>query len=65
MFQETDRTAKLCPPDTELLAVELRPYYLPWEFWATIVVTVYTPPSAVVIHTIVDQQTHHSIHSWL
>ena len=55
-----------CTPDVELLAVGLRPYYLPREFSAVIIVVVYTPPSAVagracdVIHsTVADLQTRH------
>ncbi|KAK0135139.1 putative RNA-directed DNA polymerase from transposon X-element [Merluccius polli] len=36
----------LCTPDIELLAVGLRPYYLPREFTCAIVITVYIPPSA-------------------
>ena len=55
-----------CSPDVELLAVGLRPYYLPREFSAVIIVVVYTPPSAVagracdVIHsTVADLQTRH------
>ncbi|KAK0139096.1 hypothetical protein N1851_024385 [Merluccius polli] len=55
-----------CTPDVELLAVGLRPYYLPREFSAAIVVIVYTPSSAVaaracdIIHsTVADLQTRH------
>ncbi|XP_075955445.1 uncharacterized protein LOC142957475 [Anarhichas minor] len=35
-----------CSPDIELLAVGMRPYYLPREFTSAIVVAVYVPPSA-------------------
>ncbi|XP_033182022.1 uncharacterized protein LOC117152902 [Anabas testudineus] len=37
---------RLCSPDIELLAVSLRPYYLPREFSCVIVITTYIPPSA-------------------
>ena len=37
---------RICSPDIELLAVGLRPYYLPREFSHAIVVAVYIPPSA-------------------
>ena len=35
-----------CTPDIELLAVGMRPYYLPREFTSTIIIAVYIPPSA-------------------
>lgn len=37
---------RFCSPDIELLAVSLRPYYLPREFTCAIIVAVYIPPSA-------------------
>ena len=37
---------RLCTPNIELLAVGMRPYYLPREFTSTIVIAVYIPPSA-------------------
>jgi len=37
---------RLCTPDIELLAVGMRPYYLPREFTSTIVIAVYIPLSA-------------------
>ena len=37
---------RLCTPDIELLAVGMRPYYLPREFTSTITIAVYIPPSA-------------------
>ncbi|KAF7664853.1 hypothetical protein LDENG_00161750 [Lucifuga dentata] len=37
---------QLCCPDTELIAVSLRPYYMPREFSHAIVLVVYIPPSA-------------------
>lgn len=37
---------RLCTPDIELLAVGMRPYYLPREFTSAIVIAVYIPPSA-------------------
>lgn len=39
----------ICTSDVELLAVGLRPYYLPLEFSHTIAVAVYIPPSAAVV----------------
>lgn len=51
---------RLCNSDIELLAVGLRPYYLPREFTSAIVITVYIPPSADaeaatdIIHTTVS-----------
>ncbi len=43
---------KVCMSDVELLAVELRSYYLPREFSTPTVVIVYSPPLAAgdVIH---------------
>jgi len=37
---------RVCSPDIELLAVSLRPYYLPREFTQAIVIVVYIPPTA-------------------
>ncbi|KAK7880206.1 hypothetical protein WMY93_033125 [Mugilogobius chulae] len=37
---------QLCSPDIEMLAVSLRPYYMPREFSHAIVFVVYIPPSA-------------------
>ena len=37
----------ICCPDIELLAVSLRPYYLPWEFMTAIIVCVYIQPRAL------------------
>jgi len=37
---------RFCSPNIELLAVGMRPYYLPREFTSAIVVVVYVPPSA-------------------
>lgn len=37
---------RFCSPNIELLAVGIRPYYLPREFTSAIVVTVYIPSSA-------------------
>lgn len=37
---------RLCSSNVKLLAVGLRPYYLPREFTSAIVITVYIPPSA-------------------
>ena len=57
---------RVCNPDIELLAVSLRPYYLPREFSHVIFVAVYIPPTAKetiacdVIHTAVaGLQTRH------
>lgn len=56
----------MCTRDIELLAVGLRPYYLPRKISHAIVVEVYIPPSANptsacdVIHTIISKlQTEH------
>ncbi|KAJ8388031.1 hypothetical protein AAFF_G00148220 [Aldrovandia affinis] len=56
----------ICTPDIELLAVGLRPYYLPREFSHAIVVVVYIPPSAnaaracdVIHSTVTRLQTDH------
>ena len=38
----------ICCPDIEVLAVSLRPYYMPREFSHAIVVCVYIPPRATV-----------------
>ena len=55
-----------CTRDIELLAVSIRPYYLPREFSHVIVMAVYIPPSAnaaaacKLLHTVVSQlQTWH------
>ncbi|XP_053493480.1 uncharacterized protein LOC128615428 [Ictalurus furcatus] len=55
-----------CTKDIELLAVSMRPYYLPREFSHVIALTVYIPPSAdataahELLHTVVSQlQTSH------
>lgn len=37
---------QICNKDIELLAVSLRPYYMPREFPAVIAIVVYIPPSA-------------------
>lgn len=37
---------RFCSPDIKLLAVSLRPYYLPREFTCAIIVAVYISPSA-------------------
>ncbi|KAI3359074.1 hypothetical protein L3Q82_002565 [Scortum barcoo] len=57
---------RLCTPDIELLAVGMRPYYLPREFMSTIVIAVYIPPSAdaavaceVISSTTAKLQTDH------
>ncbi len=57
---------RVCSPDIELLAVGLRPYYLPREFSHVVIVTVYVPPSANptsacdVIHSAIARlQTQH------
>uniref|UniRef100_A0A665T724 Reverse transcriptase domain-containing protein n=1 Tax=Echeneis naucrates TaxID=173247 RepID=A0A665T724_ECHNA len=56
----------LCCPDLELLAVSLRPYYIPREFSHVIALCVYIPPSADAavacekIHTVTARlQTQH------
>ncbi|CAJ1081508.1 uncharacterized protein LOC121656906 [Xyrichtys novacula] len=36
---------RICSPDIELVAVGLRPYYLPREFTSVIAITAYIPPS--------------------
>lgn len=57
---------QICTPDTELLAVSLRPYYLPREFSHVLAVIVYIPPSTAlsracdVIHSSIPElQTAH------
>lgn len=57
---------KLCSKDIELLAVSMRPYYLPREFLHVIAIAAYVPPSATaeaacdVIHSTVSRlQTQH------
>uniref|UniRef100_A0A8C6M681 Reverse transcriptase domain-containing protein n=1 Tax=Nothobranchius furzeri TaxID=105023 RepID=A0A8C6M681_NOTFU len=57
---------RLCCKDIELLAVSMRPYYLPREFTHVIVIAVYVPPSAgteaacEVLHTVTSRlQTQH------
>ncbi|KAI3366266.1 hypothetical protein L3Q82_009739 [Scortum barcoo] len=54
------------PGDIELLAVSIRPYYLPREFSHVIAITTYIPPSAnaaaacELLHSVVAQlQTEH------
>lgn len=56
----------VCSPDIELLAVSLRPYYLPREFSHVILLVVYIPPSANAVlatdvtHSVVTRlQTQH------
>ena len=50
---------RICNKDIELLAVSLRPYYLPREFTVVVAIVVYIPPSAHaetacdVVHTVV------------
>ncbi|XP_051814688.1 uncharacterized protein LOC127537042 [Acanthochromis polyacanthus] len=58
---------KLCCPDIELLAVGLRPYYVPREFSHIITMLVYIPPKATdlvpcdLLHDTVAQiETRHS-----
>ena len=52
---------QLCSPNTVLLTVGVRPYYLPQEFPSAIIISVYVPPSADavvacdVIHSAVAQ----------
>ncbi|TWW56168.1 hypothetical protein D4764_08G0001550 [Takifugu flavidus] len=55
-----------CSKDIELIAVSIRPYYLPREFSHVIAITVYIPPSAdaaaacETVHTVVSKlQTSH------
>ncbi|KAK2850760.1 hypothetical protein Q5P01_007036 [Channa striata] len=57
---------QLCSKDVELVAVCVRPYYLPKEFSHVLAVTVYVPPSADTtaacerVHSTVSQlQTQH------
>lgn len=57
---------RICSPDTELLAVGLRPYYLPREISHAIAIAVYVPPSAnptsacnVIYSVIAELQTKH------
>ena len=57
----------VCTPDIELLAVGLRPYYLPREYTCAIVVVVYIPPSTnttracdVIHSSVASLQTAHS-----
>ena len=49
----------LCSLDIELLAVRMRPYYLPMEFKSAIPFAVYIPPSADA--TVVSVTTHSSV----
>ncbi|TWW66930.1 hypothetical protein D4764_20G0009620 [Takifugu flavidus] len=56
----------MCSPDVELIAIGLRPYYLPWEFTNVIAITVYILPTSKVntacdvIHSVMaDLQTKH------
>ena len=58
----------ICSRDIELLAVSLRPHYMPREFSHAIVVVVYIPPRAIaetacdVIHSAVERlQTQHPL----
>ena len=37
---------RICTPNIELLAVSLRPYYLPREFTCAVAIVVYIPPAA-------------------
>ena len=55
-----------CSQDTELLAVSLRPYYMPQDFSHAIAILVYVPPRAhadtacYIIHSVVSRlQTQH------
>ncbi|KAI3375834.1 hypothetical protein L3Q82_004108 [Scortum barcoo] len=55
-----------CCKDIELLAISMRPYYLPREFTHTLVVVVYIPPSAnanaacdVLLSAVSRLQTQH------
>ncbi|TWW68204.1 hypothetical protein D4764_19G0000020 [Takifugu flavidus] len=55
---------RVCNPDVELIAIGLRPYYLPREFTNVIAITVYIPPTGKadsacdVIHSVTaDLQT--------
>lgn len=57
---------QICSPDIELLAVGMRPYYLPREFTSAILIAVYIPPSAdaavaceVISSTVAKLQTQH------
>ncbi|TWW56101.1 hypothetical protein D4764_08G0000880 [Takifugu flavidus] len=57
---------RVCSPDVELIAIGLRPYYLPREFTNVIAITVYIPPTGKadsacdVIHSVTaDLQTKH------
>lgn len=57
---------RVCSPDIELVAVGLRPYYLPREFTSVFAINVYIPPSGNaeaacdVIHTVTaGLQTQH------
>ena len=55
-----------CSQDTELLAVSVRQYYMPWEFSHAIAIVIYVPPRAHtdmacnVVHSVVSRlQTQH------
>uniref|UniRef100_A0A3B5LB32 PDZ domain-containing protein n=1 Tax=Xiphophorus couchianus TaxID=32473 RepID=A0A3B5LB32_9TELE len=57
---------QICSPDIELLAVGMRPCYLPREFTSAILIAVYIPPSAdaavacdVISATAAKLQTQH------
>ena len=57
---------QVCSPDIELLAVGVRPYYLPREFSHAIILCVYIPPTAdatraadVIISVTAGLQTQH------
>ncbi|TWW54783.1 hypothetical protein D4764_0220080 [Takifugu flavidus] len=57
---------RVCSPHVELIAIGLRPYYLPREFTNVIAITVYIPPTGKadsacdVIHSVTaDLQTKH------
>ncbi|TWW68811.1 hypothetical protein D4764_19G0006090 [Takifugu flavidus] len=41
---------RVCSPDVELIAIGLRPYYLPREFTNVIAITVYIPPTGDFNH---------------
>ncbi|TWW54867.1 hypothetical protein D4764_0229500 [Takifugu flavidus] len=60
------RLERVCSPHVELIAIGLRPYYLPREFTNVIAITVYIPPTGKadsacdVIHSVTaDLQTKH------
>lgn len=54
----------LCTPNTELLSVSLRPFYLPREFPRIFITLVYIHPKAIVdAATRVIVETVHRLHS--